>query len=107
MLAAMPTTRLRRLLLILGTATIALLAAAGALLVAFRLNFQPAPPRADYPTPKSALEAQRQDLDYFLRAMALDRAFSATAREAARARIHALQARPGARPRPGGRGARM
>lgn len=96
----MPATRLRRLMLTLVIATFALLGASGALMITFRLNFQPSPPRADYPTPKSALEAQRQDLDYFSRAMALDRAFSAPARTAAEARIRALQGLPEALPPP-------
>jgi hypothetical protein len=96
----MPATRLRRLLLTLSLATLALLGALGGLILTFRLNFQPNAPRADYATPQSALEAQRQDLDYFTRAMALDRAFSPAARQEAEDRIRALQALPEALPRP-------
>jgi len=38
-------------------------------------KFNPAPPAVSYAKPKTALEAQRQDLDYFYKLMALDRSF--------------------------------
>jgi len=68
------------------------------LLFAFNRHFHPVEPKADYPTPKSVLEAQRQDLDYFTKVMALDRAFSPAARAAAAARVHELNALPEALP---------
>jgi hypothetical protein len=74
--------------------------AAGALILAFLLDFHYSAPRADYPAPESALQAQRQDLDYFAKAMALDRSFSPTARAAAKARVNALESLPAALPPP-------
>src|SRR5579871_640669 len=55
-------------------------------------HFNPAPPRMDYPKPGSALEAQRQDIDYFDRLMALDRSFSPAARAEAERRVADLRA---------------
>jgi hypothetical protein len=61
-------------------------------------NFNHSAPRASYPAPKSALEAQRQDLDYFAKAMASDRAFSSAARAAVEAQVSAHRALPEALP---------
>jgi len=49
----------------------------GGLFYFFTVKFNPAPPSVDYPKPTSALEAQRQDTDYFGKLIALDRAFRA------------------------------
>ncbi len=68
------------------------------LIVAFQFDFGHEGPRVSYPAPKSALEAQRQDLDYFAKTMALDRAFSPAARSTAEARIRALESLPDALP---------
>ena len=43
-------------------------------------HFYPNPPAANYPKPQTALEAQRQDLDYFQKLLALDLSFSPSAR---------------------------
>ena len=83
---------LRRLIYVLCGAMLAVVFLTGGLILAFLFNFHPSAPRARYPAPASALEAQRQDLDYFSRALALDRAFSPAARAAADARLAALAA---------------
>jgi hypothetical protein len=82
---------LSRSALILGgvLATTAVIAAA--IVFAFLANFHHFAPRASYAAPKSPLEAQRQDLDYFDRAMALDRSFSPATRASAEARVAALK----------------
>ncbi|MGH6870569.1 MAG: hypothetical protein ACREHE_03595 [Rhizomicrobium sp.] len=61
---------------------------------AMTLHFNPAPPRADYPRPRSLLEAQRQDLDYFARLQAMDHAYSPTARAQMAREIAAMKAAP-------------
>lgn len=66
-------------------------AAGGGLFYAFNQHFYFAPPIADYPKPASALEAQRQDLDYFRKLMELDRSFSPVTRAQAERRIVELQ----------------
>jgi len=72
----------------------------GGLNLAFHLNFHRAAPDASYPTPTSPLEAQQQDVDYFAKVIARDRAFSPAAREMAEARLAALRTRPNALPSP-------
>ena len=87
----------RKILRAIGwTALIAGAAAgvAGALILTFFLRFYPSPPKAAYPHPADALAAQRQDLNYFARLLALDRAFSAPAREEANRRLATLNALP-------------
>lgn len=96
----MPAAPLRRVAFVLGGAILAAVVLLGVLILAFLLNFHHFAPKADYPAPKSALEAQRQDLDYFARAMALDRAFSPAARAAAEARIGYLKSLSEALPSP-------
>jgi hypothetical protein len=86
--------------IVLGGVILAAVLVVGGLILAFLFKFQPRAPRASYPAPASALEAQRQDLDYFAKAMALDRAFSPSARAAAEARIAALKSLPEALPSP-------
>src|SRR5215469_6004529 len=94
----MPAPPLRRLAFGLGGAILAAVVVVGGLILAFLFNFNHLAPTASYPAPKSALEAQRQDLDYFAKAMAFDRAFSPAARAAAEARVSALKALPEALP---------
>lgn len=53
-------------------------------------KFNPDPPEADYPTPQDAREAQHQDVDYFGKLMAMDRAYSPTARAEAERRLKVL-----------------
>jgi hypothetical protein len=55
-------------------------------------HFYPDPPAKDYPKPQSALEAQRQDLDYFKKLMALDRSYSPAARAEASRRVAQIEA---------------
>jgi hypothetical protein len=76
----------------LGGIVLVLVVLGGGLLAAMFLHFYPAPPKADYPHPKTPLEAQRQDLDYFGKLLAYDRAFSPSARAEAVRRLEALQA---------------
>jgi hypothetical protein len=59
---------------------------------AFIHKFNPEPPVAQYAKPKSALEAQRQDIDYFGKLIVLDRAFSPAARAEAERRMKSLAA---------------
>ena len=83
---------------ILGVVLLALVVLAGAALLAFVVQFRWPAPRASYPPPASALEAQRQDLDYFAKLLALDRSFSPAARATAVWRIAELAAQPAALP---------
>jgi len=57
-------------------------------------HFYPDPPAPDYPKPHSVLEAQRQDLDYFGKLLALDFAFSPAARAEANREIAKLEQSP-------------
>jgi hypothetical protein len=66
------------------------------LLYAMLLHFNPSPPDKNYPHPANALEAQQQNLDYFARLIALDRAFTPVARAEASRRIAALEKLPAA-----------
>jgi hypothetical protein len=90
----------RRAVPVLAGVALALIVIVGGLNFAFRIHFHPSAPSASYPTPTSALEAQRQDLDYFTKAIALDRSFSPAAREAAQARLAALRSLADALPSP-------
>src|SRR5437016_2976090 len=83
--------KLRRIGLAAGAILVVIAACLGGLYFAFTQNFKTDPPTPDYPKPASALEAQRQDLDYFRRVMALDRSFSPAARAEAKWRIATLQ----------------
>ena len=58
---------------------------------AMMAHFYPDPPAANYPKPRDALEAQRQDVDYFGRLIAMDRAYSAANRAEAERRIAELK----------------
>ncbi len=69
----------------------ALLAAAG-LYLAYDARFYPHPPPARYPRPGNALDAQQQDLDYYRKLVAMDRAFGPEARAEAGRRLDALAA---------------
>jgi hypothetical protein len=91
---------LRRPLYALAGAALAVVLLLAAALLAFRLNFARAAPEAHYPAPASALEAQRQDIDYFGKVVAMDRAFSPAERAQATDRLAALYAMPEALPPP-------
>jgi hypothetical protein len=91
---------LRRIVLVLASAALALVVIVGGLNLAFRYNFHRAAPVASYPAPTSPLEAQQQDVDYFAKVIARDRAFSPAERETADARIATLQAMTNALPPP-------
>lgn len=77
---------------ILLVVALVLAGAAGGLLYVMNNKFNPDPPNADYPKPKDALEAQRQDLDYYGKLIALDRAYPPAARAQAEKRLAALTA---------------
>ncbi len=84
-----------------------LAAIAGGLLYAMMRHFYPSPPQANYGKPNDPLEAQRQDLDYFAKLIAMDRSFSTEARVQARRRIAELADSKAVVPRPNFRVALM
>lgn len=84
--------------LISASAALALVVIAGGFALALHFNFHRAAPDASYPTAASPLEAQQQDVDYFAKVVARDRAFSPADRQKAEARIAALRALPSALP---------
>jgi hypothetical protein len=55
-------------------------------------HFHPSPPPQHFPPAANALDAQRQDLGYFRRLIALDRSFAPNARAEADRRLDALEA---------------
>jgi hypothetical protein len=59
---------------------------------AMRLHFHTSAPKPNYPAPAGALDAQRQDIRYFRRLIAMDRSFAAANRAEANRRIDALEA---------------
>lgn len=77
----------RRSALIVTAAIVLLVGLGGAWIAHFRVK----PPQVDYPGPSSPLEAQRQDLDYFGRLLALDRSFAPARRALAERRLAALE----------------
>jgi hypothetical protein len=86
----------RRLLRILGTvlaAIVVLAAGLGGFAYVFIHKFNPEAPEPGYGKPANALEAQRQDLDYFGKLIAMDRAYPAPGRAEAQRRLAALSAR--------------
>src|SRR5512142_1155788 len=87
---------MRRMLLRIGIALVALAIIIAGLIGAFfwamTSYFNPAPPAFDYPIPRTALDAQRQDVGYFEKLVALDRSYSARARNEAEERIGGLKA---------------
>jgi hypothetical protein len=74
--------------------------AGGGLFYAFNQHFYFAAPKAEYSKPASALEAQRQDLDYFHTLIDLDRSFAPEARAEAERLIAMLQRMPQVLPEP-------
>jgi hypothetical protein len=70
---------------------VAIGALGGGLAYAMFKHFSPAPPNADFQKPANDLEAQRQDLNYFRKLMALDRSYEPAARMEAERRIAALE----------------
>lgn len=87
---------LRRSALVAIAAVVVLVGLGGAYIAHFRVQ----PPKVDYAKPSSALEAQRQDLDYFRRLLALDRSFTPQRRAAAERRVAALESLPAPLPVP-------
>src|SRR5580765_1020849 len=80
----------RRILRIAGivlAVVVVLAAGLGALGYAFVHKFNPEAPEGGYAKPANALEAQRQDLDYFGKLIAMDRAYPAAARAEAQRRL--------------------
>lgn len=86
---------MRRVALRIGVAvlTIVVIAAlvGGGLAYAMFKHFNPAPPKADFPRPANELEAQRQDLSYFRKLIALDRSYEPATRKGAEQRIAMLE----------------
>ncbi|HEY2446064.1 MAG TPA: hypothetical protein VGI20_10030 [Rhizomicrobium sp.] len=80
---------IRHGVLALGVAAF-LVVTAGGLFFAMKAHFNPAPPPASYAKPANALEAQRQDLNYFGRLVGMDRSYSLGARATAMSAIVAL-----------------
>lgn len=83
--------RAARILVWLASVVAAVVLLFAAVAFAFVHHFNPSTPKHDYATPSNALEAQRQDVDYFARLIALDRAFAPGARHEAEARLAALR----------------
>ena len=81
---------IRRSILIVTAAVVALIGLGGAYVAHFRVRA----PQVAYPAPSSTLEAQRQDLDYFGKLLALDRSFTPQSRTAAEHRLAALESLP-------------
>ncbi len=77
-----------------------LIVIAGGFVYAMLHHFYPSPPQAKYGTPKDTLEAQRQDLDYFAKLVAMDRSYSTEARTQAQRRIAELADSNAVMPRP-------
>jgi hypothetical protein len=59
---------------------------------AMRLHFHPSAPQPHYPPAASALDAQRQDIRYFRKLIALDRSFAPADRTEANRSLDALEA---------------
>jgi hypothetical protein len=74
--------------------------AAGGFLFALLEHFYPTPPRTHYGKPLDALEAQRQDIDYFGKLIAMDRSYSPSSRAEASRRLAALSDAKAVLPRP-------
>jgi hypothetical protein len=74
-----------------GTLLGLIVVAWGGFLLYFLHKFSPHPPRDQFPTPASALEAQQQDIEQFSRLVGMDRAFSPAARTDAERQIAALR----------------
>ena len=79
------------LVFVLGGGILAAVIVLGGLTLVFLFNFHHFAPSSHYPAPASALDAQRQDLDYFAKAIAFDRAFSPAAHASAEARVGTLE----------------
>ena len=78
---------------ILALSVVVIGALGGAVSFAMFRHFNTAPPAVDYPKPASDLEAQRQDLAYFRKLLALDRSFAPSARLEAERRVTELESR--------------
>jgi hypothetical protein len=85
---------LRKILKGVALTCLLLLVLAGAIVGLIKWHFYPSPPELPTAKANSELDAQRQDLAYFNKLIALDRAFSPAARAAADRRIAELQALP-------------
>jgi hypothetical protein len=65
---------------------------AGGFLAGMQHHFHPSAPQLHYPPPANPLDAQRQDIRYFRRLIALDRSFAPAAWTEAARRLDALEA---------------
>ncbi len=86
--------KLFRILGMLVGIVVILAGALGSLYFIGKHKFNPDPPAADYPPPADAREAQRQDIDYFGKLMAMDRAYAPAARAQAERQLKALSDGP-------------
>jgi hypothetical protein len=87
----MKSTAKKISIMALGLILLVVLAVVG-FFAAMQLHFHPSAPKANYPLPTSALDAQRQDIRYFRQLIAMDRSFAAANRTEANRRIDALEA---------------
>ncbi len=77
-----------------------LIAIGAGLVYAMLCHFYPSPPQAKYSKPRDQLEAQRQDLNYFAKLVAMDRSYSSETRAQAQKRIYELSDSNTVVPRP-------
>ena len=68
----MPATLLRRFVIALGVGVTAVVVVVAGLILGFVFHFHHFATGASFPAPRSALEAQRQDLDYFAKMISFD-----------------------------------
>jgi len=80
-----------RLAIVLATVVTIVGAAVGGFDFLVVQHFDVPPPQANYPRPQTLLEAQKQDLDYFGKLMALDRSHTPQARKRAEEQLARLK----------------
>jgi hypothetical protein len=81
----------RRTIVIVAASLLLIPIAVGGFFGAMRLHFHPSAPKPHFPPAASALDAQRQDLDYYRQLIAMDRSFPPTGRSEANRRLDALE----------------
>jgi hypothetical protein len=82
----------RRTIVIMAAALLTVPIAVGGFFGAMRLHFHLSAPTPHYPPAANALDAQRQDLDYFRQLIAMDRSFPPAGRSEANRRLDAIEA---------------
>jgi hypothetical protein len=78
---------LKRILKITAWTALGVVLVTGGLVAAFYVHFRAAPARPSNPQAFDTLAAEQEDLDYFGKLIALDRAFTPSARAAADRRL--------------------